>query len=102
MQEQMSDSELEDENNPEVISRKNLFKYLMNKDFSKQVDLAEMLEVNFELSVEEDSLTPSIPNLLKLIKMLLFQIGMINERVKTSQDLFYDYSCSKRSIKLLK
>jgi hypothetical protein len=46
--------------------------YLIQIDFTKEVDLAEMLEIEYELSPEEDSLTPTMSNLMKLIKIILF------------------------------
>lgn len=52
----------------------------MTHDFREEVDLDAMINLEFELTPEEDLLTPNYSNILKLLKILFYRTGITTHR----------------------
>ena len=66
-----------------------LFQYLLTHDFREEVDLDALLDLEFELTPEEDLLTPSTSNILKLLKILFYRTGITTHRQDTAEDVLH-------------
>ena len=93
---------------PETVQ---LFEYLLAHDFQEEVDLHYLLNLDFELTPEEDALTPNISNVFKLLKIVFYRTGIttynqqksesvmlrnINQKLKAMED---DYKVVLKGIK---
>jgi hypothetical protein len=60
----------------------------MSHDFSKSVNMIELSNLNFELSKEEDEIfqTKSKIELFKILKVVMYYIGLIDKKNKYMQD----------------
>ena len=57
--------------------KKNILHYLLTCDFKKQVDILELMNLEgFEITEEEEDFNCGITHCLKLIKIVMYQIGM--------------------------
>ena len=63
--------------------------YLIGVDFKKHVDVLNLINMpNFDLSEEEEDANCSISQLLKVIKVILYQLGILEEKQKWRYDDF--------------
>ena len=62
-----------------------LFNYLLNHDFQEEVDLYYLLNLEFELSPEEDALTPNISNVMKLLKIVFYRTGITTHNQRNGE-----------------
>ena len=67
-----------------------LFQYLLTHDFREEVDLDALLNLDFELTPDEDSLTPSHSNILKLLKILFYRTGITTHRQETAEAALHE------------
>ena len=67
--------------------RKGLIEYLISQDFTKQVDMRRLAELDFDLTEdEEDAFIQNAKQVhLKLMKVMLFSLGLLEKRVAYKQ-----------------
>jgi hypothetical protein len=60
----------------------------MSQDYSKNVDMIELSNLNFELSKEEDKIfqTKSKIELFKILKVVMYYMGLIDKKNKYMQE----------------
>ena len=58
-----------------------ILKYLLGLDFKKHIDILNLINLEgFELTEEEEESNPSTFQLLKVLKIILYQLGIYEER----------------------
>lgn len=77
-------------NKTEQEQKKTLLDYLMAQDFTKDIDMIELSQLDFDLTEEEDEafLQKEKSTQLKLMKVLLFNMGMIEKKVQMMTESF--------------
>ena len=67
--------------------------FLMKLDLKKQINIVKLIDLpNFELTDEEDEVNPTTPQLLKVMKIIFYQIAMIEERQRwRNEDFVREY-----------
>ena len=65
----------------------------MKLDLKKQINIVKLIDLpNFELTDEEDEVNPTTPQLLKVMKIIFYQIAMIEERQRwRNEDFVREY-----------
>ena len=78
---------------PEKHDLSGVVDFLMKLDLKKQINIVKLIDLpNFELTDEEDEVNPTTPQLLKVMKIIFYQIAMIEERQRwRSEDFFKEY-----------
>lgn len=71
--------------------KKNILTYLLSIDFKKHVDLLELVNLDgFEVTDEEEDFNCTTSHCLKLIKILLYQMGMQEKMLQRNYNMFVE------------
>jgi hypothetical protein len=72
-------------------AKTNILTYLLNIDFSKHVDLLELVNLDgFEVTDEEEDFNCTTSHCLKLVKIMLYQMGMQEKMLQRNYDMFVE------------
>ena len=81
---------------PEKHDLRGVVDFLMKLDLKKQINIVQLIDLpNFELTDEEDEVNPTTPQLLKVMKIIFYQIAMIEERQRWRNEDFLKEFASK-------
>lgn len=64
-----------------------LLAFLVTQDFTKHIDLEALLNTKFEISEEENELDVKPVDLLKLLKIVLYQTAIVTKQCKKEVEI---------------